>query len=294
MRSRARTAALAATAVVTAAAAAAPAATAGELYLQQAGGGTLSARTLVLREVGPRVTSFADRPRRSAGSETTRAFVKNWGRSFGDDAPNAALEIEGAPRGRDVAIVELRRPRYDARARTLTFAIRAIAARAVRGDRSALAGYAARADRHARITSFGRATLFVDAGADTVPAVVAFTIPPGASAGVTLSNATFAYDAEGIFLADILTPPSVNQNGVASTSVGAGQLSASTIRLQASTGPGGGVQTDFIAGIELPADGSAVTGTATLPAGATLTIAWPGQSGQTIANGAFTLTQPAG
>lgn len=156
---------LLAIAVLAAAALAAGASTASAapslLFVQQASGGTLttsgSAYRLTLRGVTS-VASFTDRPTRDAGSELAATFVRRWkARGFSADPPNAALVLDGAPRGRDLAILTLSRPRYSRRTRTLTFTARPLKGRAG----GALAAFEARRDP-IRVQRFGAASLFVD------------------------------------------------------------------------------------------------------------------------------------
>lgn len=139
------------------------------LFVQQADGGTLrqtgaSTYRLTLRGVGPSVASFEDRPGRSAGSERAGAFVARWrGRGFASDPPNAALVVDGAPRSRDVAMLTLSRPRYDAAARTFTYVARPLQGR----PGGALQALAPRRDG-LREQRFGAASLFIDDGAAVV------------------------------------------------------------------------------------------------------------------------------
>jgi hypothetical protein len=51
------------------------------LYLQQAQGGTLTGRTLTVRGVDARTTTFQNRPQRTAGSQLTRSFVAGFART---------------------------------------------------------------------------------------------------------------------------------------------------------------------------------------------------------------------
>ncbi|HST39683.1 MAG TPA: hypothetical protein VLK58_09245 [Conexibacter sp.] len=275
-------------------AAAAPAAGAQDLFVQQAAGGTLTGSTLVLRGVAPRITSFADRPQRSAGTESLAAFVKRWPATFRGAPPNAALEIDGAPAGRDVAIVELRRPRYDAKARTLTFAVRRLGARAV--TRGGLARFGKRADSAGSgAARFGRATLFVDPGATTDFGLVTFQAPAGATIAIRLDNAAFAPTyGNGAFFTNVNTPAGQGTptNPYQTTSVASARLQPGGINFTTSN-TGAGLTIDVIIGIALPAGGAPITGTATVPGGGKLQIGWDNTSLQTLSNGAFTLKPPS-
>lgn len=154
--------AVAVSAVGTSTASAQPA---GSLYVAQAGAGSLRKTDgrwqLVLRRVSPRVTRFADRPARSGGSLPLRRFVSDWRAAFGDDAPNAALEIAGAPASRDVVLLELGRPRLDRRHHRVV--MQAEPLRRIDRTGTALGALSKRSDRGAR-GRFGRASLFVDDG----------------------------------------------------------------------------------------------------------------------------------
>jgi hypothetical protein len=113
------------------------------LYSLQARGGTLrpagaGSYRLTLRGLAPQVTAFTDRPDRRAALRPTRELARYWTRLFGDDPPNAALTIttpsrrpfakgEPARAGQDTIVFELRSPRYDGKANTLTFNARKIA-----------------------------------------------------------------------------------------------------------------------------------------------------------------------
>jgi hypothetical protein len=147
----------------------ASAAVAGEslLYVQTTSGGTLShvrgtrRFRLVFDGVGAGVARFADRPHREAGQEKVRRFVGQWrARGFGDNPPAAALVLDDAPSTRDVILLTLRRPRYDARRARLSYDAVALSGAAD----PALARFESRRDE-ARSMRFGHASLFVDDGA---------------------------------------------------------------------------------------------------------------------------------
>lgn len=145
--------------------------------MQQAGGGTLTARRLVLTDVAPRTTVFSDRPQRTTTTASLDSIVDGWDRAFGNVPPNAALEVHDAPAGRDVAIVVLRRPRYDARRRTLTFAVRHLGSSLIRRS-AALRHYGRRADGRS-VTRFGRVSLFVDDAVTYSPLMLWISVPSG-------------------------------------------------------------------------------------------------------------------
>lgn len=171
-------------AVLVPGAAAAPGKAAGAgslLYVQQTEGGSLQhlkagGFELELTGVSPRVSTFTDRPRRGAGSQPLRSFVRGWSKAgFAADPPNAALVLDHAPGSRDVAMLTLSHPRYDRRHHTLTYLVKPL-----HEEDSALADFTKRADP-VRAGDFGSASLFVDNGA---------TYGAESSITVSVSNAT--------------------------------------------------------------------------------------------------------
>ena len=61
---------------------------------------------------------FADRPERDAGRQSTRSFVREWADfGFAADPPNAVIQHSDS----DGVAVELKNPRYDRKAATLTY-----------------------------------------------------------------------------------------------------------------------------------------------------------------------------
>ncbi len=258
-------------------AAAAPAPTS-NLYLQQAQSGVLRGSTLVLRGVAPRTTTFTDRPQRVGSAETTRAFASGFARTFGADPPNAALEVTDAPASRDVALLELRRPRYDAHTHTLTYRVR----RLTTTKSPSLHSFVPRADRG--VTTFGRASLFIDSG--TVEAGLLFTVtaPAAGTVGISPSNGTFDFNAPdssppGSQVDSIQEPA----NQVGQTGVGGITLGPSALTVVA--GQLGPISVQLLVSVVVPASGT-LTGTASLPAGATVTVQG-GPGPVTLTNGPF-------
>ncbi|MGI9540308.1 MAG: hypothetical protein ACR2N6_09175, partial [Miltoncostaeaceae bacterium] len=133
----------------------------------------------------PGVVRFSDRPDRLAGSESLATFVRNWKRNgFVADPPNAALVALGAPSGRDVMVLELRRPR-------LTRTGLSFSAKPVGTPPASLASFAKRADRP-RALRLGPTSLFVDgapgAGTRYQPITIQFdNAQPGQEIGVSLT-----------------------------------------------------------------------------------------------------------
>lgn len=219
------------------AAEAAPGKTKGEakggslLYVQESDGGSVQrlasgAFRLRLTGVSPRVSTFTDRPRRHAGSESLRGFVGQWrANGFAADPPNAALVLDRAPHSRDVALLTLSRPRYDRGREVLTYR-----ATPLRGaDAGALASFARRGDP-VRAGEFGAASLFVDdGGAGFAQITLTFD---GATAGQTISFR--AAPADGGRVAWSLGPPGWGQYGLqvdGSIPLNAFSLRGSTLNL---------------------------------------------------------------
>lgn len=144
------------------------------LFAQTAAGGSLRGSgdrlTLTLTGVGGWVTRFADRPARDAQAVDVRDFLTRWRQRFATSPPNAVLSFrvagEATPR---TIVLELSRPRYDAAARTATYAARRIVERA-----DALPG--ARHPRQPVVEptprAFAGASLFIDDSDDTETATV--------------------------------------------------------------------------------------------------------------------------
>ena len=247
-----------------------------DLYLAQAAGGTLSGSKLVLHGVVPRVATFTDRPRRAAGSIEARDLVADWDRTFRGDPPNAALEVEGAPPGRDVAILELRNPRVDHRHGTLTFTVRQLR----RTGDPALDSFDRRADP-GRIHRFGRATLFIDAGS-VAPTVVRLKVSVAAG-----QSASVEFDAPvvptGSTIAGIVTPPlggPAPGNSVGGIKIKEGSLSFTA------TAPGGGMLAETVLLLEVPREAK-VAGVAVVPEGSSVELTVGGEPGETLTGGPF-------
>lgn len=248
----------------------------GDLYLLQAEGGVLSASKLVLHGVAPGVTDFTDRPRRSAGLVGVTKFTSDWTSTFGAVAPNAALEVQGAPKDRDVALIELRKPRYDARTRTLTFTVH----RLNHDADPALKEFDRRADGTA-VKRFGHASLFVDSGGETlVAATIRVSVPGSSNLAIEFTGET-SYSG-GVYLSGIDTPPTF---GTPPTSTGLIFLQGSKLTFEASGGAG--MSAEVI--VFVTESGGRISGTATLPANAEATISVADGPAQTLTNGKFSV-----
>jgi hypothetical protein len=232
--------------------------TAESLYVVQTDGGSLRSSghglQLVLDRAVGRVTTFTDRPARVGGTQSLRRFVAGWPATFGADPPNAALVVDRAPASRDVALLELERPRYDARHDRLTFAVRLL-----RGThRPMLRDFAARSDARTA-TRFGRASLFIDDGSDGFGYTVSLNLLGGSttndpqSFSLTLDNTQFSGSGQ-------ITQP-INQFGSFTTPAITTSLSAQTLSF---TFPAN-LQILASVDVQLPSSGTTVTGSVVLP-----------------------------
>jgi hypothetical protein len=164
-----------------------PHASAGDLYVATAGGGSLTPTghggdtyRLRLDHPGQAITSFADHPGRVADDTTPKALVDGWkADGFEADPPNAALVVNGAPADHDVMVVELTKPQLT-KSGALTFDAKRIPA----PKDGALKAFAPRADRSVA-THFGGASLFIDNGANVVPVTLNVTMPANSVAMIT-------------------------------------------------------------------------------------------------------------
>ena len=148
---------------------------------------------LVLQDPSPSVTSFTDRPERSANALALADFVADWTRyGFAAVPPNAALVVEGAVESADVAVFELTSPSYADG--TLTFDVVPISGTGSAGIRA----LAERADPSLP-ADLGRVSLFVDDAASPISyqqlVLQVADAQPGQAIRITLSaaNATIAW-----------------------------------------------------------------------------------------------------
>ena len=210
---------------------------------------------LRLERPHPGVVKFSDRPDRLAGSEALAAFVRNWRRNgFVTDPPNAAVVALGAPAGRDVLVLELRRPR-------LSGAGLSFLARPVATTPAGLAPFASRADRP-RALRLGPTSLFVDgapgAGVRYQPITIRFAnVQPGQQLGVSLTG-------NGSPVAFSNGPDFQDDSGIAITglsgTIPVSRLSLSSSRVQlATSSEGGGVGLTGTLRAYLVAEGDADT-----------------------------------
>jgi hypothetical protein len=266
---RAATIAAASLAALAVAAPAASAATAPDLYVATANKGKL-ARTdtpgvykLTMAQPGPSVTTFTDHPARQASAISTRQFVHDWAQAgFRADPPNAALVIGNAPATRDVYTFELSKPRIT-KGDSVVFRAKRI------GPPSSgpLELYSKRADKPTP-HKFGNASLFVDSG--SAPQTPVHVQVSGLSQGQVVDlqfNQT-------VDLSKMTT--NVRTTNGAGTAIDNGSL---LVQAQ-----GSALSNGFF---DIAVDGTAASGTASIPAGASVSIAVGNGPAQPIANGAF-------
>jgi hypothetical protein len=240
----------------------------GELFTQTTRGGTLEPLgddtfTLTLDDPAPDVTAFADRPVRSADTEPLADFVASWSqRGFDQDPPNAALVIDEQPEDTDTTIFTLADPRYDQSSGSVSYM-----ATHIGGGSSSLPS-----DGDVDPPpSFGDAHLFIDPS--TAGELHNFELDLNGRQGrhVKLTfdspwTVTFAGDQQEV-------------SYEVGPDVGGGELLASEVDLTSS-----GSVTFGIGGGTGP-----ITGTATIPSGAGVTVSIDDGPDQPLKNGSFSL-----
>lgn len=215
---------------------------AGLLYVQRAASGSTSANsdgsnTITFDDVDTDTTWFQDRPGRRAGRIPTAQLVSSWASIFGDDPPNAAIELVGADGSQSTHVVELHDPSLDdSGALTYSFDL-------ADGD-------------HAKLPeSFRSASIFIDDAPPTLVQSVTFAVS-GATAGQSVGIELQSNGAQVQFGSGANES---NQTWFETTSPDGGldvqQLSLSDTALTFNTatdGGGGGI--DFEVQVDLAAD----------------------------------------
>jgi len=242
-------------------------ASAGELFLQQARGGTLVGSRLVLHGVAHDMSSFADRPLRQASIVATSGFVAGWAREFRGSPPNAALQLDDAPASHDVALLELRDPSYDARTGTLSYRVKHL-----KEVGTGLARLKRLADPSVA-RRFGRATLFIDPGSGGDVFSMVLAAPAGKTASVNLSNGSFAYSESAQITNLSPTPLHLTLGGSSLSGEGTRETSAALV-------------TSWI-----EVAGQTLSGTASIPAGGAIEVT-VGGAGHALVNGPFSIALP--
>jgi hypothetical protein len=243
----------------------------GDLFTQTTHTGTLKpiagqndVFTLTLDQPSPDVTVFTDRPVRSASTQPVQNFVDQWdGRGFNTDPPNAALVLDQEPDSADTAIFELTHPTYDKTSGAVSYT-----ARHVNGATSSLPG-----DDHIDPPpSFSDAHLFIDPSGGGDQHAMAVDVNGGNQGEKTQINFDTPWNI-------VLGPPDSGASYVVGPNVGGGFFSTSEVSMTSA----GGVQFTLQGGT------GAITGTATVPRGATVGIQVDNNPEQTIKNGSFSL-----
>jgi hypothetical protein len=243
----------------------------GDLFTQNSHTGSLKpiagqndVFTLTLDRPSPDVTVFTDRPVRSASTEGLPGFVQNWDeRGFNQDPPNAALVLDQEPDNADTAIFELTHPVLDNSSGAVSYT-----AKHVNGGTSSLPS-----DEHIDPPpSFGDAHLFIDPSGGGDQHVVAIDVN-GAGQGV---KTAIAFDSPWT----ISLGPGEEQSCVVGPNVGGCTFLPSSATLTSA----GGLQ------ISVAGGAGPITGTATIPRGATVGAQVDDNPEQPIKNGKFSLS----
>ncbi len=243
----------------------------GELFTQTARGGSLEpvagrddTFTLTLDDPAQDVTAFADRPVRSADTEPLADFVASWSRrGFDQDPPNAALVIDKQPEDADTTIFTLADPRYDQSSGGVSYT-----ATHVSGGSSSLPS-----DEDADPPpTFGDAHLFIDPS--TAGEVHGFELDVNSVRMGRHVHLTFNSPWTVVFAGD--------QQEISydvGPDVGGGVLLPSEVDLISS----GSVQFGVGGGT------GPITGTATVPGGAAVSVSIDDGPDQPLRNGSFSL-----
>ena len=131
------------------------------------------ATRLVMGDVDLHTIAFSDRPDRLTDVIDTGAMTDRWSDTFGDDPPNAVL-VEHQPGGEtDSLVMVLRRPVFDATARTLSYDIEILADEAHPESIEGLTGQV----HQVPPTEFRAVSLFIDSTNPYMPPVVVAPTP---------------------------------------------------------------------------------------------------------------------
>ena len=130
------------------------------LFVQNATSGAFVANgdgtyTFTMNGVSPQTIYFSDRPERDAGQVAMQTFLDSMCFNS-NNPPNAAIDVLGAGKENDVAIVELTNPVYDSSAATLQYT-----ARILEDANHSVASFNERNDRSIP-QSFDAVALFID------------------------------------------------------------------------------------------------------------------------------------
>lgn len=156
----------------------------GWLFVLDATAGTTSTADdgsieLALDGVADGVTTFSDRPQRSATTESPTEFVDAWAsRGFNDDPPNAALVLGDET----VVVLTISDPRWDANAGRLV-----LSATEIDDGAASVAGRTG-AGVESLPATFAASSLFVDASSTVEPVTVMFDYSGSAVLDIDLDN----------------------------------------------------------------------------------------------------------
>ena len=149
------------------------------LFTQTAEGGRFEVTDgrvtrLVMTDVDLHTIAFSDRPDRLTEVAGTEGMTDAWDEMFGDDPPNAVL-VEHSPAGEtDSVVVVLRRPVFDASARTLTYDVEVLADEQHPESVEGLAGEV----HEVPPTEFRAVSLFIDDTTCAPPGVITTCLIP--------------------------------------------------------------------------------------------------------------------
>jgi hypothetical protein len=216
---------------------------AGLLYVQRAPSGSTSidgdgSNTITFDDVETDTTWFQDRPGRRAGRIPTAQLVSSWAGIFGDDPPNAAIELIAHDGSQSTHVVELRNPSLDDSG-ALTYAFDP-----AEGDDVELPA------------SFGSVSIFIDDAPSTLVQPVTFVVSD-ATAGQSVSielqtNGAQVQFGTGATESNQTWFQTTSPNG--SLDVQQLSLSNTALTIDTATDGGGGGNIDFEVQVDLAAD----------------------------------------
>jgi hypothetical protein len=230
------------------------------------------------------VQAFTDRPDRQVSWQSPQQLVDDWSSyGFDETPPNASVVVGSAAAGDKPVALELADPTWDAGTATLTY------------QASILGDPGQQADLP---TSFGQVSVFVDSGID------------GSNLGMVQIWATLASDTDTVTIdldsgmsigsffqyGTIAQYCNVEESGEATSAcTAAWQVHGSTLYLSGSRSdylgqvPAPFVTTKQVTFGSVMVPGTALTGTAALSSGATLSLVGPNGTPVPVTGGAFSV-----
>jgi hypothetical protein len=195
---------------------------------------------------------FSDRPQRLAGRESMSTFASRWAaRGFSDDPPNANVVVDGA----GSMVLELSHPH-------------------VRGGRISFHARRVGGDRHLP-RRLGMTHLFIDDASTQSAYNATLTVQGAGTVTLTFDAGTTAFVGGG-----------GDEVQWVMGGAGGGYVLPSGVRYQTNAGPDGG--SGGLLGFGVLTSGP-ITGTAVVPAGATVTLQAGDSAPVPISNGAFSV-----